>query len=247
MDTTLYVGLSHQMAMRRNMDILANNIANMNTTAFKKENLIFQTYLVDMKNTDTPAASTVAYVHDAGVARDFSEGEFTATGNPLDLALSGQNFFRVQMPDGSERYTRNGHFELSDNGDIVTSSGNPILDEAGHKIAITPKDGKIEVASDGTISTAARGVIGKLGIVTFKDLSKLEKAGDSLYSASTPAVPATKLKVMQGMTESSNVEPIVEMTNMMNFARRYEAVAKMLQDQQNLEAKADDKLAKVSG
>ncbi|RMF12631.1 MAG: flagellar hook-basal body complex protein, partial [Alphaproteobacteria bacterium] len=106
MDTTLYVGLSHQMAMRRNMDILANNVANMNTTAFKKENVIFQEYLVEMDDTSVPTARMVAYVHDTALIRDFSEGEFKATGNPLDFALSGKNFFRVALPDGTERYTR---------------------------------------------------------------------------------------------------------------------------------------------
>lgn len=246
MDTTLYVGLSHQMAMRRNMDILANNVANMNTTAFKKENVIFQEYLVEMDNTDTPTARTVAYVHDTALIRDFAEGEFKASGNPLDFALSGQNFFRVELPDGSERFTRNGHFRISDNGDIVNSQGHPVLDDAGNPVAILPDDGKIDVASDGTISTKARGVIGKFGIVTFDDLSKLEKAGNSMYSSEAPAVPSNGYSVLQGMTEGSNVEPIIEITNMMNFARRYQAVAKVLEDQQNLQAKANNRLAKVN-
>lgn len=246
MDTTLYVGLSHQMAMRRNMDILANNVANMNTTAFKKENVIFQEYLVEMDHTDTPNARSVSYVYDAALMRDFSEGEFKATGNPLDFALSGKNFFRVEMPDGTERFTRNGHFRVAENGDIITSSGHAVLDDLGNPISILPDDGKIDVASDGTISTKARGVIGKFGIVTFDDLSKLEKAGNSMYSSEAPAVPPQTYSLLQGMTEGSNVEPIIEITNMMNFARRYQAVAKVLEDQQNLQAKANNRLAKIN-
>ena len=245
MDTTLYVGLSHQMAMRRNMDILANNIANMNTTAFKKENVVFQEYLVEMDKTDTPAARTVSYVFDAALMRDFTEGEFKATGNPLDFALSGQNFFQVAKPDGTVNYTRNGHFRLSDEGELVTSGGNPVLDDAGNTIVFLPEDRKIEVASDGTISTNTRGIIGKLGIVTFEDLSTLQKDGSSMYSSDQDPVAPVNYTVLQGMTEGSNVQPIVEMTSMMNFARRYESVAKILEDQQNLQSKANNRLAKV--
>ncbi|MEX1147277.1 MAG: flagellar basal-body rod protein FlgF [Sphingomonadales bacterium] len=246
MDSTLFVGLSHQMAMRRNMDILANNIANMNTTAFKKENVVFQEYLVRMEKTDTPAARNVSYVHDTALIRDFSEGAFRSTGNPLDFALSGKSFFRVGLPDGTEAYTRNGHFRVSENGEIVTSSGYPVLDDGGEPIIIDPEDGSIDVSSDGTISTPLRGVIGRLGVVEFEDLSALEKAGESLYATEAVPVPAEGFTLLQGMYEGSNVEPIVEMTNMMNFAKRYQSVAKLLNDLQELQGKAANRLAKIN-
>lgn len=247
MDSTLFVGLSHQMAMRRNMDVLANNIANMNTTSFKRESVVFEEYLVRMNNTETPIARNVSYVHDTALIRDFSEGAFKSTGNPLDFALSGRNFFRVGMPDGTEKYTRNGHFRLSDNGEIVTSSGHPVLDDGGNPIVIDGEDGTIDVAADGTLSTSLRGPIGRLGIVTFENLSTLEKSGESLFTAEDDPEPAENFTLLQGMYEGSNVEPISEMTQMMNFARRYQTVAKLLEDQQNLQSKANSRLARTDG
>lgn len=245
MDTTLYVGLSHQMAMRRNLDILANNIANMNTTAFKKESAIFQEYLMEMDNTDTPVAREVAFVQDKALIRDFSEGNMRATGNPLDVAISGKNFFRVRLPDGSERYTRNGHFHLGDDGTLVTSSNHPVLDSGGQTIAFTPQDTKIDIADDGTVSTKERGIVAKLGVVTFDDLSKLEKVGESLFKSPAPAQPATNYTVLQAMIEDSNVQPIIEITNLMNIARRYQSVDQVLDQQQELESKAINRLSRV--
>lgn len=246
MDTTLYVGLSHQMAMRRNMDILANNIANINTTAFKKESAIFQQYLMEMDGTDTPAAEEVAFVQDKAVIRDFTEGKFRATGNPLDLALNGKNFFMVQMPDGSLSYTRNGHFRIGDDGTLVTSSNKPVLDVDGNTIVFSDTDESIDIAVDGTISTKGRGIIGKIGVVTFSDLGNLEKAGESLFTTEDQPIPATGYKVMQAVIEDSNVEPIIEINNMINISRRYQAVAQLLDQQQELEAKAINRLARVS-
>ena len=245
MDTTLYVGLSHQMAMRRNLDILANNIANMNTTAFKKESAIFQEYLMEMDNTDTPAARDVAFVQDKALIRDFSEGNMRATGNPLDVAVNGKNFFRVRLPDGSEHYTRNGHFHLGEDGTLVTSSNHPVLDSGGQPIAFTPQDTKIDIADDGTVSTKERGIVAKLGVVTFDDLSKLEKVGESLFSSPVPASPAANYTVLQAMIEDSNVQPIIEMTNLMNIARRYQSVDQVLDQQQELESKAINRLSRV--
>lgn len=246
MDTTLYVGLSHQMAMRRNMDILANNIANINTTAFKKESAIFQEYLMEMDHTDTPAANKVAFVQDKAVIRDFAEGKFRATGNALDVAVNGKNFFVVEMPDGSQRYTRNGHFRLGDDGTLVTSSNKPVLDDNGSPIVFADNDESIDIAGDGTVSTKGRGVIGKLGVVTFDNLSALEKAGESLFTTEEQPVPSQSYTVMQAMIEDSNVEPIIEISNLMSVSRRYQSVAQLLDRQQEMEANAINRLARVS-
>jgi flagellar basal-body rod protein FlgF len=245
MDTTIFVGLSHQMAMRRNMDILANNIANINTTAFKKESAIFQEYLMEMDGTDTPAANQVAFVQDKAVIRDFAEGKMRATGNPLDVALNGKNFFVVRMPDGSERYTRNGHFRLGDDGTLVTSGNRPVLDTSGSPLVFTAQDEGIDIAPDGTVSTKGRGIIGKLNVVTFEDLSALEKAGESMFTSEAKPIPATGYSVMQAMIEDSNVEPIIEINNLINIARRYQAVAQALDQQQELESKAINRLARI--
>lgn len=245
MDTTLYVGLSHQMAMRRSLDIVSNNMANMNTTAFKREAVMFREYVVDMRETEVPVARRVSYVQDVAVIRDFREGDFRQTGNPLDLALDRNNFFRVQMPDGTERYTRNGHFKISEEGILVTSNGRPVLDENGAEIAFDPLDGDINISEDGTISTRGRDVIGRIAVVTFDDLNTLEKVGDSLYDSAAEPVPADNFTVLQGMVEASNVEPLMEMTRMIEISRRYQSVARMLEDQQSMQSKSINRLARV--
>ncbi|MDA5193218.1 flagellar basal-body rod protein FlgF [Govanella unica] len=245
MDVSLYVGLSHQMAMRRNIDIIANNMANMNTTSFKKEAMIFQEYMVTMKDTAIPAARKVSYVQDKAVIRDFIEGKFRPTENPLDLSLNGQNFFQVRQADGSIRYTRNGHFSLSPNGTLVTSSGLPVLDRGGSTIQFLPEDNEINVAPDGTVSTKSRGDIGQISVVSFANLGQLEKTGDSLFSSPQTPTPSQNYSVMRGMIEDSNVEPIIEMTNMINVSRQYQMMARSLEDQQDLYSKSINRLAKV--
>ncbi len=245
MDTTLYVGLSHQMAMRRSLDIVSNNIANMNTAAFKREAVMFREYVVTMPETEVPVARRVSYVQDVAVIRDFREGDFRATGNPLDLALEGSNFFRVRMEDGSERYTRNGHFRISENGTLVTSNGRPVLDQDGNEIVFDPLDGEINISKDGTISTRGRDVIGRIGVVTFENLNALEKVGDSLYESAIEPVPSQNFTLLQGMIEASNVEPLMEMTRMIEISRRYQAVARVLEDQQSLQGKTINRLSRV--
>lgn len=245
MDVSLYVGLSHQMAMRRNLEIIANNMANMNTTAFKKEAVIFQEYMVTMDRTETPQARQVSYVQDKAIIRDFIEGKFRPTENPLDLALNGQNFFQVQLPDGSTRYTRNGHFSLSSDGTLVNSNGHPVLDAGGGTIQFQPDDREINVSPDGSVSTKGRGLVGKIGVVTFQNLGKLEKVGDSLYKTDEAPTTPQSYNVMRGMIEDSNVEPIIEMTNMINVSRQYQMMAKALDDQQELFTKSINRLAKV--
>lgn len=246
MDVSLYVGLSHQMAMRRNLDIIANNMANMNTTAFKKEAVIFQEYMVNMRETEVPAARKVSYVQDKAVIRDFIEGKFRPTENPLDLALNGHNFFQIQQADGSVRYTRNGHFSLSADGTLINSNGHPVLDDGGSTIQFQPDDQEINVSPDGTVSTKRRGIVGKIGVVTFTNMSALEKVGDSLYKTDEAPARPESYTVMRGMIEDSNVEPIIEMTNMINVSRQYQMMARALDEQQDLFSKSINRLARVS-
>ncbi len=245
MDVSLYVGLSHQIGMRRNLEIIANNMANMNTTGFKKEGLLFQEYMMRMDGTDTPVAKNVSYVQDKSLIRDFTEGNFRQTDNPLDLALDGQNFFQVQDANGAMRYTRNGHFKLSDTGELTTSNGLTVLDTNGSPITFAIDDQDITISEDGTVSTQARGVIGRIAVVEFGALGQLQKVGDSLYSSPTPGTPSVSYKVTSGMIEDSNVQPIVEMTNLMNVSRQYQSVARILEDQQELQLKSINRLARV--
>ena len=248
MDNTLYVALSQQTALERQMDVVANNLANMNTTAFKRESVLFQQYL---KDTKTPAASNgqtgdIAFVFDYGVARNYSAGELIPTGNVYDVAVTDRGFLEVQGPNGETMYTRNGHMQRTADGVLVTSSGAPVLDSDGNTIDIAENELQIKIAKDGTISGSS-GQLAKLAIVEFapEDEQSIEKAGNSLFTSTAKPQPAVKAQVLQGMVEGSNVEPIKEMTTMMQIARAYEQTARMLEDYQKMQTSATTSLGKV--
>jgi flagellar basal-body rod protein FlgF len=244
MDNALYVGLSRQMVLRREMDIVANNIANADTAGFKVESL--------MEKTDPRAPAftlmgpkPVKFVTDDGVLRNYGQGALRQTGAPLDLAIEGPGFFRVTTPSG-ERYTRDGRFRTDDTGRLVNQNGAPVLDEGGGEITIDPEKGQVSISQDGVVSQGPER-IGKIGVVNFATLSILEKTGDNLYqntSNQTPA-PVAEAHVRQGMLEGSNVQPILEITKMIEVSRAYEQIAKMMDSQGDLSSKAVQTLGRA--
>lgn len=243
MDNALYVGLSRQMTLRHELDIVANNIANADTTGFKVESLMVQT------EPKAPAVTLdgpkpVKFVLDTGVARDFGQGQLRQTGAPLDLAIDGKGFFKVSTPDG-ERYTRDGRFRLDDNGKVVTQAGLPILGDGG-ELTLDPTKGAVTIASDGTMSQGTERV-GKVGVVGFDTLSVLEKTGDNLYrnTSNQQPQPATTAQVRQGMLEGSNVNSISEITRMLEVTRAYESMAKMMDSTADLSRRAVERMGRV--
>ena len=236
MENSLYIALSRQMVMERQMEVIANNIANMSTPGYKGEQMMFVEYLGKM---DT--GESVSYVQDLSVMRDYGEGALSRTDNALDVAIHGQGWFVVDTPDG-QRYTRNGHFTLDQNGQLVTSDGYAVLDRQGQPIRFDTTDTKIEITGDGTIATNA-GPKGRLNIVTFADQQLLHKQSATLYSSDAPTQPALKAQVVQGMIESSNVEPIVEVTNMMWALRNYQAAQQLIEGDDGLLRKAVNTLS----
>ena len=153
MDNTLLVSLSHQIAAYRSMDVIANNLANLSTPAFKREAVKFEEFVQQVQpSEDQTGARTVSFVKDTGVVRDLSEGRMETTRAPFDLAINGKGYFAVQTAAG-ERYTRNGHLALNADGELVTDTGDPILGDGG-PMTITVDDGDIHIAADGTVSGA---------------------------------------------------------------------------------------------
>jgi len=224
MENTLYIALSRQMVMRQHLDIVANNIANATTAGYKGEQLLFVEYLAE-----TVDGQEVSFVQDLAVVRDFSEGELIKTGSPLDAAIHGKGWFVVDTPDG-QFYTRNGHFELNRNGEIVTSAGHPVLSDKGLPIVIGPGETDVEISADGTVSSSA-GVKGRLSIVDFPDGQVLNKASNSLYATDQPPQQALAAVVAQGMIEGSNVQPIVEVGNMIMALRSYQSAQEVIQQE----------------
>jgi flagellar basal-body rod protein FlgF len=246
MDNTLIVGLSHQLAAQRSMDVIANNLANVSTNGYRREEMKFEEYMQRSRPAEgQKGTQTTSLVDEAGIIRDNSEGRVEATGNNFDLAINGKGYFAIQTAQG-ERYTRDGHFTLDGAGQVVTEQGDPVLSDGG-PVTISTEDGDVHFADDGTIS-GDNGQLAKLRIVNFGNERALTKEGGSLYSASeTPTdAEAGTFKLAQGMLERSNVEPVVEITNMINLTRSYQAISNLISSQEDMKYKAVSKLGSFS-
>ena len=244
MDNSLLIGLSHQLASYRSMDVIANNLANLSTPAYQREEPTFKEYVAQVPPAEGQTGTqTLSFVQDAGVVRDLSEGHFDTTNAPFDMAIHGKGYFAVQTAAG-ERYTRNGHFTLDAGGQIVTSNGDPVQGDGG-AITVTPDDGEVHIAQDGTVS-GKNGTIGKVRVVDFANERALVKEGASLYDANgqSPA-SADNFTLQSGMLESSNVQPVIEISNMIEVMRAYQATASMSQTQEDLMRQAIDKLGSM--
>lgn len=222
MDNTSYVALSRQVALERQMAIVAGNIANMNTDGFKTEQVLFEKVL---EKAGEPGR--VAFVRDAGLVRDTAPGMIERTGNPLDLAINGEGFFTVETPAGP-RYTRNGHFQLGPTGEIMSSSGHRLLDEGGGALVVPPDAGPVSIARDGTVSTAD-GVLGRIGLVRFAEERTLQREGESLLKTDQAPEPVELPDIGQGQLERSNVKPVLEMTRMMETVRAFQNTQRLLE------------------
>jgi flagellar basal-body rod protein FlgF len=243
MDNALYVGLSRQMTLRRELDIVANNIANANTTGFKVEELMVRTEPAKPARTNG-GSYPVKFVLDDGVARDFGQGALTQTGGDFDLAIEGQGFFKVSTA-GGERYTRDGRFTMAPDGKLVTQNGAAVLDEGGGEILIDPLKGPVTFGKNGTVSQGAE-LLGKIAVVRPTDLASFRKDGDNLYRNTTNDTPqaAPDAKVHQGMLEASNVQSITQITKLIEVSRAYESVAKMMDQTSELSRSAVERLGK---
>jgi len=252
MENTLLVGLSRQMVLERQMDVVANNVANVNTTGYKADRSLFQEFLTSGAHQDnflTPDRR-ISYVQDRATFHDFSQGPAEETKNPLDVAIDGGGFLVVQTPAG-ERYTRDGGLQINNQGQLVTASGDPVLGSSG-PIVFQPTDKQVNIAADGNV-TVLEGinridsVRGKLRLVSFAQAQRLLKEGSNLYSASTGAVaqPDITSKLRQGFIEKSNVNSVVEMSRMIEVTRTYTQISALLQQQGDLHKTAIEKLADV--
>ena len=242
MDTTQLLCLSSALADYQSMDSIANNLANVSTPGFKREAPKFEEYLDPMQpNEGETGIQNVSFVQQTSMMRDLSEGSITITSAPFDVAINGQGYFVIQTANGP-RYTRNGHFSLDPSGRIVTDSGDPVQGQSGD-ISVSQNDGDIHIAADGTVS-GVNGIIGQINIVDFPDDRALVRQGGSLY-ATTQLPQAANATVQQGAIESSNVQPVVEISNMIEVMRSYQAVINMSTSQANSEQQTLDKLATI--
>jgi flagellar basal-body rod protein FlgF len=244
MDNAQLIGLSRQIALQRQMDVVANNIANLNTSGFKGEKVLFEQYLMPVaRDLDFKTPDQVpSFTQDWATIHDMSNGAITQTGNPLDVALSGSGFLAVQTANG-ERYTRAGSLQVSSTGTLVDLDGNPVMGEQG-PIQFDPSDTDISIAPDGTVSTSG-GTKGKLKLVEFANEQEPRRDGSNLWSGANP-IPATNTTVLQGAIEKSNVSGVTEINQMIQVQRAYEDIAGMLQRQDDMQRSAIQQLGNVA-
>jgi len=224
MESPALITLSRQLTLRREMDVVANNIANMNTPSYKGEKMMFVEYLVEPQK-DQP----LSFVQDYGMVRDMTEGPLAATNNPLDIAISGDGFFTVETENGA-RYTRSGRFQLDRDGQVTNQLGQPLLTAGGQPIVVPPGSGPITIASDGTLSAGTQ-VLGTIGVVTFEKPKEMQREANNLFNTDEPPQPAADSQIMQGMLEESNVSGIAEMTKMIEIHRRYTSNQRLMQQE----------------
>lgn len=252
MQNTLLIGLSKQMVLERQMDVVSNNIANMNTNGYKADRSLFEEYLSSNAHEDNFVSSDrrVSFVQDRATFHDFSQGPTEETKNPLDVAIDGKAFLVVQTPAG-ERYTREGNLQINNRGQLVTASGYQVLGTAG-PITFQQTDHDVNIATDGNV-TVLEGtsrldtIRGKLRLVSFAQAQRLLKEGSNLYAPGEGAVPQvdTKSQLRQGFIEKSNVNSVTEMSRMIEITRTYTQIASLLQQQSDLHKSAIEKLADV--
>jgi flagellar basal-body rod protein FlgF len=249
MENASLVGLSRQVALSRELDVIANNIANMTTTGYKADGSLFEEYL----SSSARAAGNggrVSYVRDRGIWHDMSQGPVERTGNPLDIAINGNGFLTVQTARG-QRYTRNGALQINANGQLVTGEGDAVLGTGG-PIVFQPNDRQISISPDGSVSVREGNsktdtVRGRIQLVSFANPQSLQKDGGSTFNAPNGVTPqpAANSTIVQGAVEKSNVKGVAEMSRMIEITRTYTQIAAMLQQQDSQGQQAIDKLAEV--
>ncbi len=244
MDNAILIGLSRQTALRRQLDVIANNLANLGTSGFRSEDVVFAEHL--MPTAEISAARrgdrALSYVVDRDTVIDFRPGPIQQTGNDLDVTIDGDGWFVVDTPQG-ERYTRNGGFHLDGQGNLVTSEGHPVQSDAG-PVTFDPEETDVSIAGDGTISTNI-GEKGRLRVVAFEDNIVLSAEGSSLYSSTVAPADAENIRLVQGTLEGSNVQPIVEMSRMIEVTRSYTSLARMMERSDELRRDAIGTLGRV--
>ncbi len=237
------------LAQQLNVEVISNNIANVNTSGYKRQRVEFNDLLYQdqrrvganssQEGTIVPSGVQVGLgVKPGAIYRINEQGGLNITDNPLDLAIDGEGYFQIELPNGETAYTRTGSFQLSPDGDLVTSDGFLVqpgitIPEDAVGVAINP-DGEVLVDLDGQIQPQN---VGQIELARFQNPAGLEALGDNLFletaASGDPnvAVPGTPGfgAIQQGMIESSNVDIVSEITNMIEAQRAYEMNSRVIQ------------------
>lgn len=216
MDNAIYASLSRQSGLMAEMRVVANNIANANTAGFRREGVIFAEHLSALDR----QGDTLSMAHARGRMLDLQQGVLTQTNNNLDLAIEGEGFFLVESPDGL-RLTRAGAFTPSPEGELMNSDGQRLLDEGQAPIILPAGASSVAVGADGTLSSNGL-PFGRIGLFNPPEGVDLMRQSGTGFSIDGNPQPVEDGRVRQGFLEESNVDPIFEITRMIEVQRAYE-------------------------
>jgi flagellar basal-body rod protein FlgF len=245
MDTTTYVALAAQVALQKELETVANNVANSNTAGFKADRSFFESFLEPL---DGPGGG-VSFVQDAATYIDQASGPIEVTGNPLDIALDGEGYFAVAATVGTE-YSRNGHLRVGPDGTLVDASGRTVLGADSAPIQMPDGFEDPEIKNNGKLIVTVNGRqqdVGQIGVFRATNPNLVRKAGDGLLTAPQSEMqPITPddggARIVQGSVEGSTVQPMKEIANMTELTRAYERLQTMLQNESDRERKMIDTL-----
>ncbi len=242
MDNSVYITLSRQLALFRDMDVTANNVANTNTTGYSSEHILFNSYLT--KDVNQKNRNDMAFAYDISSYHNMEIGAISATGNPLDLAIASNGLFAVATPLGT-RYTKSGNFQIDGEGKLTTVEGYPVLDNNGQNIIFTPETKDIKVGEAGNISVNGE-EFATLGIYKFSNPQLLERLDGAMFKSEIDPEIETNTKVVQGALASANVKPVLELTHMIDVSRSVANTAKMIETMYDLQRKTNNTWAQQS-
>jgi len=246
MDISSYVLLSQEQALRRRLDVAANNMANMSTAGFKRERPVFREFVERQPEAAIASSRPVSFVLDQGALHDTAAGAFQATGNPLDLFIDGPGYLSVEAPGGDTAYTRAGFVKVNGQGELTNAGGQRILGEGGRPITVPAEAmATLSIGGDGTVQSGD-GALGRIAVTVFDDERGVTPRSDGLMTATGGReLTAAETRLKTGGIEGSNVEPIVETTQMVEILRAYQTSMKMSQDMDDMRKRAIDRLGKL--
>lgn len=258
MQESMYSAMFGAMTQEHRMNIISNNLANVNTTGYKRDRMAFKDVFIRYAHDDIreplmhlkskplfPEPDHYAKPRIAVSKVEFAQGSLKQTGNDLDVALSGQGFFKVQNQDGTQFYTRNGAFHVNAAGGLVNGNGDAVLGEGGP--IVLPPNAKVVINGAGQIFADGE-LVDNLTVVDLSNTDALQKVGHNYFElqaeGAADEVPAADAVVEQGYLEAPNVEVVTEMVNMIETHRAFEAYQKVITNTKETDSKAINQVGK---
>lgn len=243
MSNISYVSLSQATALERSLNLTAHNLANASTAGYRAVHPLFESV------EDASGGNDISYVRDRGAYLDLTNGALMPTGNPLDIALSGDGWLSFQLENGETGYSRHGQLVVDVDGQVKTTTGKALLDAGGGPITLPDDVGQdVTITTDGTITDPNGAIIGTIGVLTIEQGARMQPLGGGMYQLPVNAAApqqAENPSVKQGYVESSNVQAVLEMTRLIDIQRAYENSVKLMNQDDDLIKTAIQRLGRV--